>query len=224
VRGIYKISVGDKYYYGSCLDFIIRERSHKYHLLRGSHFNRRLQALWDKGYDFEFKFIEEVYNIHELLTVEQKYLDKYFNIVNCLNLCENAERPPGGPKTENSIKKQLITKQLKNNFGGANENSWKAAALANTGAKRSSSAKEKMSKRAKENYTNSSTMLEKKQQLGRKNRWYKYCKSFMLVKNDISYGPFKKQQDARKLLSNVSISKLYLGKIQCVKGYTLEFC
>ena len=46
----------------------------------------------------------------------------------------------------------------------------------------------------------------------------------MLVKNDISYGPFKKQQDARKLLSNVSISKLYLGKIQCVKGYTLEFC
>lgn len=224
MRGIYKICVGDRYYYGSCLNFIIRERSHRYHLSKGSHFNKRLQALWDKGYNFEFKFVEEVCNIHELLTVEQKYLDKYFNIINCLNLCENAERPPGGPKTENSIKKQLITKHIIGNFGGANENSWKAAALANTGAKRSNSAKEKMSIRAKENYINNPTMLLEKQQLGRKNRWEQYCKPFILIQNGIQHGPFKQQQDARELLSNVSISKLYLGKIQCVKGYTLEFC
>ena len=222
--GIYRISVGNKYYYGSCLNFKLRKRTHRYHLSKGTHFNKRLQSLWDKGYSFEFKLIEEVCDIHNLLSIEQEYLNKHFNVKGCLNLCENAERPPGGPKTKSSIEKQLYTKQITGSFGGANENSWKAAALANTGTKRSDSAKEKMSLSAKENHTNNPTILQLKQQLGRKNRWEKYCRSFILVKNGLLYGPFKQQQDANALLSNVSISKLYLGKIQSVKGYTLEFC
>ena len=224
--GIYRISVGNKYYYGSCLNFKLRERSHRYHLSKRSHFNKRLQALWNKGYNFEFKFIEEVSNIHELLIIEQKYLDKYFNTTDCLNLCENSERPPGGPKTEDSIKKQLFTKHITGNFGGANENSWKAAALANTGAKRSDNAREKMSISAKERIMREGDNwhLREASERGRKIRWEKYCKPFILIKDDISYGPFKQQQDARELLSNVSISKLYLGKKQSVKGYILKFC
>ena len=219
-RGIYKISVKGKVYYGSCKNFEQRKKTHLYHLSKGNHFNKRLQNLWNKGYHFDFEFIEEVEG--DLLKREQDFLNENFEDVNCINLNPIAGYPVY-KRTPETIAKQLETKKRTGNWGGGDHvNAVKAMVAANTGTKRSVEAREKMSKAAKERSKKYPERLRNASDNGRKNRW-KAVPSFYLIKDNIKYGPYRRQRDVPKdILSNVSVSNLWTGKKINVKGYIIE--
>lgn len=76
--GIYAIEVKEKnmVYVGQSVDVPTRIRQHKSVLKAGRCKNREMQTDWDKGYQFEFKLIEECYN-KDLLFKETKHTRQY---------------------------------------------------------------------------------------------------------------------------------------------------
>ena len=88
LRGIYKLTIKDKFYYGSAVDFRGRRKTHLYHLVKGDHFNKRIQNLYNKGYDMIFDLIEEVPDDVDLYDVEQGYINEHFGKDYCINLSE----------------------------------------------------------------------------------------------------------------------------------------
>ena len=194
---IYKITSGDKFYIGSTNDFDRRVKEHKLSLDRGTHVNKYLQAVHNKYNDLEYSILEEVTG--DLFEREQEYINECFNDNECMNINPKASHPM------------------------PNENSWKAAAKANTGAKRSDDCKEKMSDRKKDFLKSNPDAHKARLDKGRASRWERDCKSFVLIKEGKEYGPFKKQKEAHHLLSHPSVIRLYNGKLKEVKGFTLKF-
>lgn len=95
-NGIYCIrnKTNSRVYYGSCLRFKSRYRSHANALAAGNHGNRFLQADYNKCYpdDFVFEVVEVVNGDKQArLTREQEYINLYFdNGINCYNLRKKA--------------------------------------------------------------------------------------------------------------------------------------
>lgn len=103
ISGIYAIinKVNNKIYIGSSKNIYNRKAQH-YSELRGNyHDNIFLQRSWNKYGEnsFEFKIIEIVKNSEDLLKVEQRYIDKYYDGgKNCYNMNPNAILPPTSSK------------------------------------------------------------------------------------------------------------------------------
>ena len=223
--GIYKITIPSYFYFGSAINFNVRKKAHTYLLKNNRHFNRKMQNAYNKYKQFDFKVIEYVQK-NDLYKIEQQYITENINNTNCLNLNRVTGFGIIYERTPEIIAKQLATKTLRGKFGGANKNSWKAAALANTGAKRSNEARKKMSNSKKELYKNNPGILSERQIKGRANRWEKQCKPFFLKdKSGTVYGPFKKQKDCYStgIINHVSLNMLYNGKTNETKGYKLVF-
>jgi group I intron endonuclease len=201
MKVIYAISCGDKYYIGSTANWDMRVKTHKRHLEEGVHVNKFLQRVYNKHGEekgFEYKILEKVEG--DLFEREQVLIDRHFNDPKCMNVNPNASHPT------------------------PNENSWKAAAEANTGIKRTDEARKKMSDAKKEFIAKNPDFYKKGQEKGRANRYAK-LPEFVLIKDGVEYGPYKQQQEAYEelSLSNVSVSRLFLGKLKEVKGFTLKF-
>lgn len=47
--GVYRIQIGENFYYGSSKDVDARRRQHLSSLNKGTHYNARLQRVWDKS-------------------------------------------------------------------------------------------------------------------------------------------------------------------------------
>jgi len=223
--GIYKIIIANYFYFGSAINFNIRRKAHIYLLKNNIHFNRKMQNAYNKYKQFDFQIIEYTQK-NNLYKIEQQYVTEHINNTNCLNL--NRITGPGiiYERTPEIIAKQLATKILRGRFGGANKNSWKAATIANTGAKRSNEARKRMSNSKKELYKTNPDILSERQIKGRTNRWEKQCKPFILKdKYGIVHGPFKKQKDCYSIgiINHVSLNMLYNGKTNEAKGYKLVF-
>jgi len=108
MQGIYKIVnlVDGKAtaYVGSSVDIERRWGQHRSELRNGKHDNAHLQAAWNKYSEnaFVFSVLEEVES-DKLLTIEQEYLDDYFDRGHCYNL--RAIAGPAGPKSEEHRRK-----------------------------------------------------------------------------------------------------------------------
>lgn len=79
MSGIYQILCvpTGKIYIGSAVDIHARWHNHRLTLRRGKHRNPHLQAAWNLYGEDNFAFtVLEVVNRHELLSVEQKWLDR----------------------------------------------------------------------------------------------------------------------------------------------------
>lgn len=97
--GIYSIinKINNKIYVGSSKNIMNRKSQHYSELRGGYHENIFLQRAWNKygEENFEFKILEIVNNLEDLLYIEQKYIDKYFdNCKNCYNINSKATLPP----------------------------------------------------------------------------------------------------------------------------------
>jgi group I intron endonuclease len=202
MRCIYRIDVGDRYYIGSAKNLKTRMNSHFNKLKCGNHSNIILQNLYNKygKESFTFQILENVGEDVDLFQIEQRYLDIHIQNDNCVNISPIA----GGGKvytpTLETIQKGLETKKRTGRWG-TNYGDTSAAILANTGSKRSKEFCEKQSNLMKSIYKNDKERLEefkKASDRGRKNRWEKYDKPFILVKGGIEYGPYKTQKDAYK--------------------------
>jgi len=199
MKVIYAISCGDKYYIGSASNWDRRMKEHKYALKHNKHINKFMQNVYNKhGEEFQYKILEKVEG--DLYEREQVFIDRHFDDPKCMNLNPNASHPT------------------------PNENSWAACVKANTGAKRTDEACKKMSEAKKKFLAKNPDHLRIKQENGRAVRYAK-LPEFVLIKDGIEYGPYKKQQEAYEELplSNVSVSRLFLGKLKEVKGFSLKF-
>ena len=230
MRCIYRIDINDRYYIGSTDNLKNRKRLHLIKLKKQYHPNKFLQNLYNKYGEelFIFTVIESVDGDIDLLKVEQTYLDEHFGKENCVNLSPIAGGGFYYIRTPEIIQKQLDSRRNNGNWYNAANPYPKEAIAANTGSKRSKEFCDKMSKWKRDEYKNNPDQLKKLRDAsdkGRQNRWEQYDKPFILIKNNVEYGPYKKQKEVYEsgLLSNLSISRLFLGKLQQVKGFSIKF-
>lgn len=112
--GIYKIYWQNNpyYYYGQAVNLNRRKSTHLESIKKGKHRNPKMQSIYNKYGDFIFEPI--VYaDYQDLNSIEQKYLDKYFNDEFCCNLCPNSFSSKGrvySQETLNSIRESAKNK------------------------------------------------------------------------------------------------------------------
>ena len=112
--GIYKITNKNngKFYIGSSNNIIRRWRKHKRLLNNQKHPNIILQNSWNKhgSNNFIFEVIEILFDINNLISREQYYLDNLLPFENVgYNICKIAG---GGDTLTNNPKKDVIKKQI----------------------------------------------------------------------------------------------------------------
>jgi group I intron endonuclease len=93
-RGIYKILnlKNDKFYAGSTVNFSRRKRWHWWRLRRGDHYNKHLQAAWNKYGESRFVFVvvEELGEDVDLLKAENVWLTEHVGKEYCYNPAQHA--------------------------------------------------------------------------------------------------------------------------------------
>jgi group I intron endonuclease len=121
--GIYKIenTVTGKFYFGSSKNIEARWHDHKKRLRKNKHENAYLQASWNKYGEASFSFsVLELCPVNALLTVEQKYIDTYWDLKqNCYNIAIKAGSGPG-PKKGSTHSQQTKDKQSESLKGNKN--------------------------------------------------------------------------------------------------------
>jgi group I intron endonuclease len=88
--GIYCITINEKFYIGSCVDFGHRMKEHTRKLRAGRHVNKFMQGVFDKHQMFEAELIE-VCGPDDLERLEQEYIDQWFEDERCMNLRPHAK-------------------------------------------------------------------------------------------------------------------------------------
>jgi hypothetical protein len=88
--GVYRITIGKYFYYGSSVNLARRRSAHKLALARGTHNNRRMQRAFDKFGLFSFDAVERVADKVTMLHVEQRHIDGHAGDRLCMNLAANA--------------------------------------------------------------------------------------------------------------------------------------
>lgn len=225
---IYKIDINDRYYIGSTKNLRNRKRLHLVKLRKQYHPNKFLQNLYNKHGEEAFKFsVVEVLNedIEKQFEIEQQYLDKHFGQENCVNLSPVAGGGQLYNPTPETIQKQLDTRLANGNWFSSSRYP-KEAIEANKGSKRSEAFCKYRSELNKERNKDPETLKRFKESAkrGRDKRWNDYNKPFILIKNDIEYGPYRTQTEVVRegLMSNVSLSQLFSGKKTQVKGFRIK--
>lgn len=160
---IYKISntVNDKIYIGGTTKFTDRKRRHLSELKKGSHCNKNLQKFFNSfGISYlRFEILEQCQK-ENLLVREQFYLDKYFPLGICFNVCPvagNTTRVNHSDATKDKIRQRAIGRVQ-------SLETIQKRVLKNTGKKRPESAKEtvreKLSKLTDEQVIEIKTLLK----------------------------------------------------------------
>ena len=93
VPGIYKITIGRWFYWGSTNNLHKRKAEHLSALKRSKHINNILQNAYNKHKSFEFEIIATLQK-EELIEWEQELIDVWFGSENCANLSPIAQVPP----------------------------------------------------------------------------------------------------------------------------------
>jgi group I intron endonuclease len=88
--GIYRITIGDNFYYGSAVNLQQRRRCHLRELKKGIHRNRRMQHSFNKYGTFEFQVVDTVPDKSQLIDTEQKHISKHFANSKCMNISPTA--------------------------------------------------------------------------------------------------------------------------------------
>lgn len=122
--GIYRITIGDKYYYGQSSRLKKRTNEHRSYLNRGCHPNKFMQAAYDKYQDYKYEII--LYCDEDNLDMyEQKFLDEHYGLEDCMNLSKCAEATRRGhamsEETKQKLRNRVITDEWRANIGRASK-------------------------------------------------------------------------------------------------------
>lgn len=93
---IYKITIGKYFYYGQSQRFQERIKEHLNALKNKSHCNEFMQNVYDKHNDFKMQIVEILgagFLQKDLNDAEQKYIDKYYDEEECMNIARIAGAP-----------------------------------------------------------------------------------------------------------------------------------
>lgn len=95
--GIYRITIGSRFYYGRASKFLSRKSGHKRLLEQGRHPNIIMQRCYNKhGLQDGWFEIIELCDKSDLEAVEQRYLDKWVSHPKCMNIAKNSTAPTEG--------------------------------------------------------------------------------------------------------------------------------
>jgi hypothetical protein len=111
MQGIYKITIGDKYYYGQAANLAKRRTTHLWALKNNIHHNPYMQNCFNKYMDFSFEIIEEIEDTSLVDAREQYYIDLHFDEVNCMNLARHSDVSGRG---------RIVSEETKAKIGAAN--------------------------------------------------------------------------------------------------------
>ena len=104
--GIYKITIGSRFYYGSAKNIKQRCASHISDMKKGTHANRMIQASYNKYKYALFEVIEICHDVisnpSSLLRSEQRWIDFGYSSDNCMNICPTAGNSMGVKHTKES--------------------------------------------------------------------------------------------------------------------------
>jgi group I intron endonuclease len=211
IRCVYRIDIGERFYIGSSTNYKKRIRSHYQVLKKNKHPNQILQRMYDKGHELKFHILyEDTDSLNNIQEIEQIFIDKHFEDVLCINMCEKVGGGAISKDPKESARKANITKRKNGYYDNIifSEDHKKNMSLA---------AKERVSK----NYNEHRDRIIK----GREKRWKQYNKNFTLTdKFGVVHGPFKFIQDPEKtkLLCRDSVRKLLNGKRLNINGFTCQ--
>lgn len=105
--GIYRINLGNGYFYiGSAVFLERRKKNHIQKLRKKQHRNSIMQKCWEKYGIFEF-IVLETCSKDDLLKREQELLDKHFDDEKNVNIARSASAPFTGRKHSNEAKKKI---------------------------------------------------------------------------------------------------------------------
>ena len=114
--GIYKITIGGRFYIGSSNRLTSRKSAHYVALKNKTHPNVVMQRAFNKHGDFNFEVIA-YYEESEIRKQEQILLDEFINHPNCMNICSDAisqlRTKEGRQKTIAMNKSRVWTEQSK---------------------------------------------------------------------------------------------------------------
>ena len=117
--GIYKIAVGDRFYFGSSVEIEKRWMYHRRDLRGGRHSNVIMQRCWDKYGEAAFTFeVVDTCPPEETLEVEQLYLDLVIGVPGCMNLAKTATAVMAGRKHAEESKAKIIASLQGNTYAG----------------------------------------------------------------------------------------------------------
>jgi group I intron endonuclease len=120
VSGIYKLTIGSWYYYGSARDYRRRRQSHLQTLRGNRHANGILQNAFNKHGEksVKFRLVERVRDHSELLSREQVWIDLHHGKPRCANLARDAGHPVSGPRSPETKRKISETLRRKGHKPG----------------------------------------------------------------------------------------------------------
>lgn len=198
ISGIYKITnvINNKIYIGSSNNVYKRKNEHFSSLKANTHCNKHLQRAYNIYGKDNFKFeIIETCKENDLLIIEQKYLDKYFdNGVTCYNENPIADKPPSqqGKIPWNKGKTNIYSKETLQKMSNLKK-----------GIKLSENTKSKI------RYTT-------------QNKEYKTSKKVLCIEKNII---FKSIKEAERVtgVNRVNISKCCNGERKTAGGYNWKF-
>lgn len=93
--GIYRIEIGPYFYVGSSVAIEKRRSVHRGTLERRRHHNVKMQAVFDKYQDFNFRIVETCEK-QELRLIEQQHIDAVIDDQRCMNIKKEVDHNPGG--------------------------------------------------------------------------------------------------------------------------------
>lgn len=139
--GVYKITIGNMFYFGSSCRLKNRERTHILSLERKTHRNIIMQRCYDKYKEFNF----EIISLHDKDVIrkeEQKLLDLYKGNRNCMNISFDAisfQRTPEGLEKLIALNKSRVwTKEQREALASKRRGTkWDTIALAKRSQKQS---------------------------------------------------------------------------------------
>lgn len=117
VSGIYKISIGKYYYYGSSVDVYNRKYQHQNELRAQKHKNKFMQKVFNKYGNPIFEFVEPCEK-SVLRKLEQIYLDNHYGKKHCLNFSNDSSYPRN--YTYTAEVREKMSKALMGNKNGKN--------------------------------------------------------------------------------------------------------
>lgn len=91
---IYQIQIKDYYYYGSTKNPQRRSKDHLYRLKNNKHDNIFMQSVYKKHKKYKFIVVATVIVGGSLMNIEQHFIDTFYGNSHCMNINENADRPP----------------------------------------------------------------------------------------------------------------------------------
>lgn len=111
--GIYKLvnQLNGRVYIGSAFNLLNRKRQHFWYLNSNTHQNKFLQNDYNKCGKkyFKFEILELVKRKSNLIEIEQKYLNKFFdNTTMCYNICPIAYSKTGTRHSPETKKKMSL--------------------------------------------------------------------------------------------------------------------